>query len=123
MTVGQFHGGHANLTYLLRFGNIEFVLRRPPFGRIAPGAHDMKREYRVLSRLYKNFPQAPRAWLYCDDIEVIGAPFVLMERRKGIILRTSVPECFTSFPNVERRMTTALINAQAQLHCIDIDAN
>jgi len=76
MEVAQFHGGHANLTYLLKFGETERVLRRPPFGKIAPGAHSMKREYRVLSQLYKHFPAAPRAYLLCEDIEIIGAPFI-----------------------------------------------
>src|SRR5680860_602457 len=67
LTVAQFGGGRANLTYLLRFGDIEYVLRRPPLGRVAPGAHDMGREYRVLSRLWKGFDLAPRAHLLCED--------------------------------------------------------
>ena len=65
--VRQFTNGAANLTYLLRFGERELVLRRPPAGTIAPGAHDMRREWRVLSRLWRHFDRAPRAYLFCDD--------------------------------------------------------
>lgn len=119
MTVAQFHGGHANLTYLLKFGDQELVLRRPPFGKIAPGAHDMKREYKVLSKLYKVFPQAPRAYLYCEDEGIIGAPFVLMERKRGEVVRYELLDCFKPFDNAEERLTTAMIKAQANLHKVD----
>src|SRR3978361_1066383 len=71
MTTMQFPNGSANLTYLLRFGETELVLRRPPFGTIAPGAHDMKREFKVLSKLWKVFERAPRAYVFCDDHDVI----------------------------------------------------
>ncbi len=115
----QFHGGHANLTYLLKSKAEAFVLRRPPFGKIAPGAHDMQREYKVLSKLYKHFPQAPRAYLYCDDSSIIGAPFVIMERKVGLVVRYKVPDVFKAFDNVEKSLTDALIDTQAQLHKID----
>jgi aminoglycoside phosphotransferase (APT) family kinase protein len=72
--IQQFAGGHANLTYLLTYPTIELVLRRPPLGPVAPGAHDMSREFRVLSRLYRAFPPAPRALLYCDDEALIPSP-------------------------------------------------
>src|SRR4051812_40728985 len=87
VTVEQFPGGHSNLTYLLCFGDSELVLRRPPFGSQVKTAHDMGREYRVLSRLHAVYPKAPRALLHCDDPAVIGAPFYLMERVRGVILR------------------------------------
>lgn len=121
MSVGQFYGGHANLTYLLKFGAQELVLRRPPFGKIAPGAHDMKREYRVLSKLYKHFPQAPRAYHLCMEEEIIGAKFVVMERRKGIIVRYKVPEIFKAFENVEKKLTDALIEVLAKLHKVNVE--
>jgi len=121
MTVAQFHGGHANLTYLLYFGESEFVLRRPPFGKIAPGAHDMKREFRVLSKLYKYFPQAPRAFHFCDDVEIIGSPFVIVERRKGVVVRYKLPEIFNHYDNVEERLTDAMIKSEARLHRVDVD--
>lgn len=121
MQVAQFHGGHANLTYLLKFGDKELVLRRPPFGKIAPGAHDMKREYRVLSKLYKVFPEAPRAYLFCDDESIIGSPFVVIDRKHGVIVRTELLDCFKQFDRAEERLTTALIEAQANLHKVDYE--
>lgn len=122
MEVAQFHGGHANLTYLLKFGESELVLRRPPFGKIAPGAHDMKREYRVLSKLYKVFPEAPKAFYFCDDESIIGSPFVVMERKKGVVVRTELLDCFKPFDRAEERLTTAMIEAQARLHKVDYAA-
>lgn len=119
MSVGQFHGGHANLTYLLNFGTTELVLRRPPFGKIAPGSHDMKREYKVLSKLHQHYTPAPRAYLLCEDVSVIGAPFVVIERRKGVIIRTKMLECFQHIDKAEERVTDAIIRAQAELHMID----
>ena len=87
----QFGGGAANLTYLLDYGGTEYVLRRPPLGPVAPSAHDMAREFRVLSVLYRAFPEAPRALLSCSDPGVIGAPFFVMERRRGVVVRRSLP--------------------------------
>ena len=78
----QFPGGHSNLTYLIRYGNNEFVLRRPPIGPVAPTAHDMPREHHVLSVIHPHFPLAPEPLLLCEDADVIGAPFYLMERRQ-----------------------------------------
>ena len=71
----QFPNGAANLTYLLRYAERELVLRRPPFGAIAPGAHDMRREFKVLSRLWRHTRLAPRAFAFCDDASVAGADF------------------------------------------------
>ena len=119
LTVQQFHGGHANLTYLLTFGSTDYVLRRPPFGNIAPGAHDMKREWRVLSKLYRAYPRAPRAVHFCADESIIGAPFVLLERRTGVVVRTSIPAELTVFDRVEERLTEAMVRAQADLHLVD----
>jgi aminoglycoside phosphotransferase (APT) family kinase protein len=122
MVVKQFHGGHANLTYLLRFGEQEFVLRRPPFGKIAPGAHDMHREYKVLSKLYKHFDPAPRAYHYCEEETIIGSPFVIMQRCTGSVIRGTIPKGFKKHDNLEQRLTDALIHAQASLHTIDVQA-
>src|ERR1039458_9521531 len=79
----QFPNGSANLTYLLAFEDRRLVLRRPPFGHIAVGAHDMKREYRVLSRLWRHFDRAPRAYVLCEDHDVAGADFFVSEYRPG----------------------------------------
>ena len=119
MMVRQFDGGRANLTYLLSIGDLSLVLRRPPFGTIAPGAHDMRREHRVLSTLWRAFPKAPRALLYCDDDEVIGAPFFVMERRTGAVIRERVPDSMAQHADAGRRAFLALVDAMAELHLVD----
>src|SRR5690606_8294758 len=98
-TVRQFGGGAANLTYLLDYGTHEYVLRRPPLGPVAASAHDMGREYRVLSVLYQSFPYAPRAFLFCDDESIIGAPFFVMERRYGMVVRRAMPDAYREMPH------------------------
>jgi aminoglycoside phosphotransferase (APT) family kinase protein len=115
----QFPGGSANLTYLLRMGATELVLRRPPFGTIAPGAHDMRREHRVLSRLWKHFDRAPRAYLFCDDHSIIGSDFFVMERRDGVVIREEIPASMTHHADVGRRIGLAVVDALADLHRLD----
>ncbi len=115
----QFPNGAANLTYLLRFGDTELVLRRPPFGVLAPGAHDMKREYRVLSRLWRYFDRAPRAYVFCDDKSVAGADFFVMERRRGEVIRGVIPLSMRHHPDVGRRVGLAVAEATAELHLLD----
>ena len=107
LAVEQFPSGHSNLTYLLRYGDKhEYVLRRPPLGPVAPKSHDMGREYRTLSCLYKGYPLAPRAYVFCEDTAVIGAPFFVMERRTGVVVRRTIPEqfgggCSTAKPELQ----------------------
>ena len=122
LTIRQFGGGAANLTYLLDYGTAQYVLRRPPLGPVAASAHDMGREYRVLSVLWQAFPYAPRAFLFCDDLAVIGAPFFVMERRQGIVVRRSLPDVFTGQPDAPRRMSEALVDALAAFHAVDYAA-
>jgi aminoglycoside phosphotransferase (APT) family kinase protein len=121
LEIVQFGGGHANLTYLLRYGAQEYVLRRPPLGPVAATAHDMGREYRVLSVLYRAYPLAPRAFLYCDDAAVIGAPFFVMERRRGTVVRRVIPPAFGGGKDaaINQRISEALIDALADLHDVD----
>ena len=119
LEVLQFPNGSANLTYLLRVGDRELVLRRPPMGEIAPGAHDMRREFKVLSRLWRHFDRAPRAYLFCDDHAVLGADFFVMERRRGEVVRTEMPESMRAHPDVGRRVAWALVDAMAELHALD----
>src|SRR5581483_6916473 len=104
LVVEQFPHGHSNLTYLLRLGNRELVLRRPPFGNQVKSAHDMGREYRVLSKLSAVYPPAPRPYVYCEDEGVIGAPFYVMERRHGIVLRKTLPAGLTLDPPTVRAL-------------------
>jgi aminoglycoside phosphotransferase (APT) family kinase protein len=121
--IEQFPKGHSNLTYLLRSGDRELVLRRPPFGSKVKTAHDMGREYRVLSKLSTVWPKAPRPMAYCEDLAVIGAPFYVMERKRGLILRgTSLPPD-VSLPGEEvRRIGESLADTLAELHAIDYRA-
>jgi aminoglycoside phosphotransferase (APT) family kinase protein len=122
LSVRQFGGGKANLTYLLRFGAShsarEFVLRRPPLGPIPPGAHDMRREHRVLSVLHKRYPLAPQSLLLCEDESVIGAVFIVEERRHGFVIRDDIPSEFAGRPDLNRRIGDALIDALADLHLV-----
>ncbi len=118
----QFPNGSANLTYLIRFGASELVLRRPPFGTLAPGAHDMKREYRVLSRLWRLFDAAPRAYLFCDDGAVCGTDFFVMERRRGEVIRGVIPASMRHHDNVGYRVGMALVERIAEFHGLDPEA-
>ncbi|MEP7212036.1 MAG: phosphotransferase family protein [Acidobacteriota bacterium] len=83
----QFPAGSSNLTYLIKSGEDEFVLRRPPFGNTVKSAHDMRREFDVLSMLSVVYTPAPKPLLFCEDVSVIGSEFYLMERRRGLIIR------------------------------------
>jgi aminoglycoside phosphotransferase (APT) family kinase protein len=122
LTVEQFPSGHSNLTYLLRLGDREMVLRRPPFGSKVKTAHDMSREYRVLSKLHFAYTEAPRVLLFCDDESILGAPFYLTERIRGIILRKDPPEGLHFSPEVARRLSESFIDNLARLHSLDYQA-
>src|SRR5437016_1375279 len=91
LAVEQFPAGQSNLTYLLRAGSWEAVLRRPPLGPLAPRAHDMPREFHFLRHLHPRFTLAPQPYVLCEDPSVIGAPFYVMERRRGLVLDTDLP--------------------------------
>ncbi len=122
LVVEQFPHGHSNLTYLLRLGDQELVLRRPPFGNQVKSAHDMSREYRVLSKLSAVYSAAPRPYVYCEDDSVLGAPFYVMERRHGVVLRKSLPQGFSLDAATLRKLDEALIDSLASLHMLDFRA-
>lgn len=122
LTVEQFPGGASNLTYLLRLGDTELVLRRPPFGNRVKSAHDMGREYKVLSKLHKVYGPAPRPLVYCEDESVLGAPFYCMERRHGIVLRRKLPEGLKLDPETLARLNRAFIDNLVAFHHIDYEA-
>ncbi len=119
MQVLQFGGGHANLTYMISFAADEWVLRRPPLGPVAPGAHDMKREHRVLSRLYEAFPLAPRSFLLCEDHDVIGSDFQIMERRRGMAIRAEMPAGYEAQTDLRQRIGEMLVDTLVALHRVD----
>ncbi|HEX9896025.1 MAG TPA: phosphotransferase family protein [Gemmatimonadales bacterium] len=122
--VRQFPSGHSNLTYLIRTRTpaAEYVLRRPPLGPVAPKAHDMLREYGVLQAVHPHFPLAPRPIVVCEDPSVIGAPFFVMERRRGVIARRGVPAEFAGVSDAPDRISRGLIDNLADLHAIDVRA-
>jgi aminoglycoside phosphotransferase (APT) family kinase protein len=122
LRVRQFGGGAANLTYLLDYGAHQYVLRRPPLGPVARSAHDMAREYKVLSVLHQAFPSAPQAYYYCADPDVIGADFFVMARKQGIVVRRAMPAEFAHHPRAARRMSAALVDTLAALHAVDYAA-
>ena len=120
--VQQFPGGHSNLTYLVTVGERELVLRRPPVGSKVKSAHDMGREVRVLSRLAPAWPPAPRPIASCEDPSVIGSPFYLMERKRGVILRREPPAGLVIDAKAARRLSELLVDGLAELHAIDYAA-
>jgi aminoglycoside phosphotransferase (APT) family kinase protein len=114
----QFAGGFGNLNFLLVINGIEMVLRRPPLGPIPPGANDMAREYRVLSALHPAFPLAPQAHHLCTDASVIGGPFILLDYRRGLIIREQLPKQLKS-TKVGPKLSQTLVDVLVALHAID----
>jgi aminoglycoside phosphotransferase (APT) family kinase protein len=120
--ISQFPAGSSNLTYSVSIGEQEFVLRRPPFGNQVKTAHDMNREFRVLSALSKVYAPAPQPFLYCDDETVIGSEFYLMERKRGVILRgLDVPESLQNSPELQKQVCESFVNNLAALHNLDYE--
>jgi len=120
--VKQFPSGHSNLTYSIQLGDQEMVLRRPPFGSKVKSAHDMGREFRVLSKLHAAYAPAPKVLLYCGDESVLGAPFYVMEPVYGVILRRDPPPGL-AFPRATaRQLCESFVQNLARLHSIDYAA-
>ena len=118
VTVTRHQAGHSNETFFVRCGPRDLVLRRPPLGAFLPTAHDVRREYRVLSALSATVARVPKTLLMCSDESVIGAPFYLMERVDGLVIRTDLPGVF----NAERERAAIgdeLVDALVELHSID----
>ncbi|MEZ4870388.1 MAG: phosphotransferase family protein [Caldilineaceae bacterium] len=122
LRVEQFPSGYSNLTYLLRWGERELVLRRPPFGANIKSAHDMGREYRVLSGLRKVYTKVPEPLLYCEDESVLGAPFYVMARVHGVILRAQPPQGVSLTPSLMQQLSVAAIDTLAEIHHLDYTA-
>jgi aminoglycoside phosphotransferase (APT) family kinase protein len=117
--ITQFPGGSSNLTYCVQIGAQEYVLRRPPFGNQVKSAHDMSREFNVLSRLSKVYQPAPKPLVYCADEAVIGSEFYLMERRRGLVIRGRAPAALENSPELQRRVCEAFIENLVDLHLLD----
>ncbi len=119
LVIRQFPSGFSNLTYLLSAGPRELVLRRPPVGTRPKSGHDMGREFHVLSALQGVFAESPRPIHFCEDESIIGAPFYVVERIRGIILRRDYPPELAATPALVRAQQHALIDTLARLHAID----
>src|SRR5829696_6755584 len=122
LTVEQFPAGFSNLTYLLRVGDRELVLRRPPVGAKIKTAHDMSREYRILSALHPVYNKVPRPLLFCEDEAILGAPFYVMERVKGIILRAQRPSGMALSAELMRGLSQTFVESLAEIHEVDHEA-
>lgn len=120
--ISQFPGGASNLTYLVRYPEREFVLRRPPFGHKARSAHDMGREFRILNRLNSGFPYCPKAYVHCTDTTLIGAEFYVMERVNGIILRADLPAELGLDAQRSEALCKSFIDKLVELHRVDYTA-
>jgi aminoglycoside phosphotransferase (APT) family kinase protein len=122
LSVRQFPSGHSNLTYSLQLGARELVLRRPPFGSKVKSAHDMGREFRVLSKLHSAYAPAPEVLFYCDDESVLGAPFYVMEPIHGVILRKKVPSVLEFAEDKARRLSESFVDNLVRLHSVNYAA-
>jgi aminoglycoside phosphotransferase (APT) family kinase protein len=119
IVIEQFPAGSSNLTYLVVIGAEEYVLRRPPFGNQVKSAHDMSREFNVLSKLSQIYKPAPKPLLYCGDEEIIGSEFYLMERRRGLIIRGKSPEILEKSADLQKKICESFIANLAALHTLD----
>jgi aminoglycoside phosphotransferase (APT) family kinase protein len=122
LEVRQFPSGHSNLTYSLQLGTRQLVLRRPPFGSKVKSAHDMSREFRVLSKLHSAYAPAPQALFYCDDEGIIGAPFYIMKPIRGVILRRKLPPGLDFSAEKARKLSESFIENLIRLHRVDYAA-
>lgn len=119
LKVEQFSAGHSNLTYCLQVGEWEGVLRRPPLGPVAPKAHDMSREFKILSELHPVYPLAPKPYIYSENLTIVGSPFFIMERKKGIVLDTEFPEAVNYTTEIGREISEKMVVQLVNLHDID----
>lgn len=117
--IAQFPAGSSNLTYSVKIGAAEYVLRRPPFGNQVKSAHDMSREFNVLFKLASVYKPAPKPLIYCADENIIGSEFYLMERRQGLIIRGKSPDILENSPELQRKVCEAFIENLVELHSLD----
>ena len=122
LLVQQFPSGFSNLTYLIQYAGLDYVLRRPPFGANVKSGHDMGREYKILKALDGHYAKAPKPLLFCADTEVLDAPFYLMERVQGKILRASTPKEEMPTPDQFQKLAGNLVDTLVELHELDYKA-
>jgi aminoglycoside phosphotransferase (APT) family kinase protein len=119
LTFTLISGGRSNLTYLVRGGGHEWVLRRPPLGHVLPTAHDMAREHRVLAALAGTEVPVPRPIALCQEASVNDAPFYVMEYRPGVVLANEIPPGYAPTEAERRRISVALVETLVCLHAVD----
>ena len=122
LQVRQFPSGASNLTYLVQIGDWEGVLRRPPFGPVPPKAHDMEREAGLLQKVSPAFPLAPMPYVFCNDLSILGVPFYVMERRKGMVLNNAFPQGVTPTGELCRQISLTVVETLVQIHAVDWQA-
>ena len=122
LEIKQFPGGHSNLTYLLTDGDENWVLRRPPFGSKVKSAHDMSREYRILSAIKDVYPYGPAPLHFCDDHSVVGCDFYLMNYIQGLIIRRDYPKNLHLSPDLIRQQLFNFFDVLGELHSVDLAA-
>ncbi|KGX91294.1 aminoglycoside phosphotransferase [Pontibacillus halophilus JSM 076056 = DSM 19796] len=122
LTVSQFGAGHSNLTYEIKMGEFVGVLRRPPLGPVAPKAHDMEREYRILQAVHPIFDKAPKPILY-EEGNLLGAPFFIMERRYGVVLDTEFPTGVDASEAMAKRLSETMVDTLAELHSLEYQSS
>lgn len=120
LEVTQFPGGHSNLTYLLSSGEEKWVLRRPPFGSTVKSAHDMSREYKILSALKDVFPYGPVPVHFCEDQDVLGCDFYLMSCIEGLVIRRDYPDGLNLSPSEVRQQLFNFFDVLGELHSVDL---
>ncbi|MBO0962052.1 phosphotransferase family protein [Neobacillus sp. MM2021_6] len=119
LEVLQFSAGHSNLTYQLKMGDWEAVLRRPPLGPVAPKAHDMGREFKILSELNPIFSVAPEPFLFTENQAIVGSPFLVMERKNGVVIDTSFPKEVQVTKELCRHLSEVMVEKLVELHALD----
>ncbi|RNF40337.1 phosphotransferase family protein [Planococcus salinus] len=119
MEVQKFSEGFSNLTFLIRFGEWEAVLRRAPSGYVPPKAHDMHREYMILRKVNPVFPVAPKPYLYCDDSDIMDKPFYVMEKKQGVVIDGALPEKYPNTKETKQQISSEVVRTLVELHSID----
>ncbi|MBM4761846.1 phosphotransferase family protein [Bacillus sp. B15-48] len=121
MEVKQFSEGYSNLTFLIKVGEWESVMRRPPFGKIPPKAHDVEREYNLLKGINPVFPLAPKPYLCENNPNIMDKPFYIMEKKNGVVLDDTMPPEYDSIPNIKKSISESTVDTLVQLHDIDYE--
>ncbi len=115
----QFSAGHSNLTYQIKVGEWQAVLRRPPLGPVAPKAHDMEREFKIISELHPVFSATPKPILFSNQQDIVGSPFFIMERKNGVVIDTSFPDEITVTKELCQQLSVIMVDKLVELHGIN----